>query len=107
MLGLRSPRKQSCRTRGGPLLCRFSKRLSRLRTTGCMMRKWVQSACDDILKLRNRAGLWGYRSDQGSSVEATALACLGLLGCRQETRLQKIGSEVMRAAKWLATMQNP
>ena len=71
------------------------------------MRKWVHSACDDLLRLRNRAGLWGYRSDRGSSVEATALACLGLLGCRQEIPLQKIAGEVMRVSKWLAAMQNP
>ena len=70
------------------------------------MCKRVQSACDDIVRLRNRAGLWGYRSDRGSSVEATALACLGLLGCRQETPSQQIAGVITQAAEWLATMQN-
>jgi hypothetical protein len=70
------------------------------------MSKWVQSASDDLLRLRNRSGLWGYRSDGSSSVEATALACLGLLACRQETSSQKAASVVTRAAEWLATMQN-
>jgi hypothetical protein len=70
------------------------------------MSKWAHSAGDDLFRFRNRSGLWGYRSDGSSSVEATALACLGLLACRQETPSQKVASVVTRAAEWLATMQN-
>ena len=86
--------------------CRHSQRLSRLTTTGCTMRKWIQLACDDIIRLRNRAGLWGYRSDLGSSVEATSLACLGLLSCHEAEPPQKVASAVKRGAEWMATMQN-
>ena len=70
------------------------------------MRKWIQLACDDIIRLRNRAGLWGYRSDLGSSVEATSLACLGLLSCHEAEPPQKVASAVKRGAEWMATMQN-
>jgi hypothetical protein len=69
------------------------------------MRNWVQSACDDVLRLRNRAGLWGYRSDRRSSVEATSLACLGLLCCREAAPSQEAASAVKRGAEWLATLQ--
>jgi hypothetical protein len=70
------------------------------------MRKWVQSACDDLIRLRNRAGFWGYRSDLGSSVEATSLACLGLLCCREAEPSEEIARVVERGAEWLVTMQN-
>ncbi len=70
------------------------------------MRKWVQSAYDDLIRSRNRAGLWGYRSDLSSSVEATSLACLGLLCCGDAQPAEEIASAVKRGAEWLATMQN-
>ena len=71
------------------------------------MRKWIQLACDDIVSLRNRAGLWGYRSDLGSSVEATSLACLGLLCLpRKQSLLRRLPARSSGVRSGWPTMQN-
>ena len=46
------------------------------------MNDWTGRALDELLRLRDRSGAWGYRNDRGPSVEPTALACLGLWSCR-------------------------
>ena len=47
------------------------------------MAEWVEKALSSSWASRTHEGAWGYRKDLGPCVEATALACLGLLGCER------------------------
>src|SRR5208283_1972219 len=38
------------------------------------MNDWTGRALDELLRLRDRSGAWGYRNDRGPSAEPTALA---------------------------------
>src|SRR5262249_53341528 len=69
------------------------------------MREWTDKACSELLGLRNSSGVWGYRTDRGPSVEATALACLGLLSCREGGAGEKAAAALRRGAEWLVAMQ--
>jgi hypothetical protein len=71
------------------------------------MREWVPKASEELLRLRNNSGVWGYRKDRDPSVEATALAGLGLLSScpYREHALEGISSAIHRAANWLVSLQ--
>jgi hypothetical protein len=70
------------------------------------MSEWVEKACSELLRLRNRSGVWGYRTGRAPSVEATALACLGLISCRAAAASTgRILDATHRGANWLAGMQ--
>src|SRR5271157_2343452 len=49
------------------------------------MNDWTGRALDELLRLRDLSGAWGYRNDLGPSAEPTALACLGLWSCRSHS----------------------
>jgi hypothetical protein len=70
------------------------------------MSKWIERARIDLLELRDSSGAWGYRTDRGPSVEATALACLGLLSCSPGDGSGPVLDAVRRGAGWLVGMQN-
>ncbi|MFO0888958.1 MAG: hypothetical protein U0790_07395 [Isosphaeraceae bacterium] len=69
-----------------------------------MHKTWVRSARCELLRRRAREGVWGYRLSSSPSVEATALACLGILG-ESDVAGQEAGEVVHQASDWLVAMQ--
>ncbi len=69
------------------------------------MTGWTACAVDELLRSRHRCGGWGYRSDLDPSVEATALACLGIWSCRALTQQTAAREAVERGARWLRSLQ--
>jgi hypothetical protein len=65
----------------------------------------MEDAREELLSLRTREGAWGYRKDRSPSVEATALACLGLLGSPSGPGREPEVAAAERGARWLTTMQ--
>ena len=70
------------------------------------MAEWVEKASVELLGSRTHEGVWGYRKDLGPCAEATALACLGLLGCERWANHDSWALAVARGAEWLTTLQN-
>lgn len=68
---------------------------------------WIEDATADLLGRRTAEGVWGYREGRSPSVEATALACLGLLARGEEANRAPFNSAVRRGADWLAALQGP
>ncbi len=69
------------------------------------MSGWIDQACGELLRLCRPSGAWGYRTDRGPSVEATALACLGLWSCRDRRPLAAERGAILHGADWLLAMQ--
>lgn len=69
------------------------------------MSDWIDKGRSDLLDLARPSGAWGYRIDRGPSVEATALACLGLWSCRCRPPLAAEPSAILHGADWLLAMQ--
>src|SRR3954451_2601856 len=69
------------------------------------MSDWIDEARAELLRLCRPSGAWGYRVDRGPSVEATALACLGLWSCRRHSPLAGERGTIIRGADWLLAMQ--
>ena len=69
------------------------------------MNDWTGRALDELLRLRDRSGAWGYRNDRGPSAEPTALACLGLWSCRSHSPPEARREAIQRGADWLQTLQ--
>jgi len=69
------------------------------------MNDWTGRALDELLRLRDRSGAWGYRNDRGPSAEPTALACLGLWSCRSHSPPEARRGAIQRGADWLQTLQ--
>src|SRR5450759_1220216 len=61
-----------------------------------VMNDWTGRARSELLKLRDRSGAWGYRTDRGPCVEPTAMACLGLWSCRGESHTEAEPGAVQR-----------
>ena len=70
------------------------------------MNDWTGRAQDELLRLRDRSGAWGYRNDRGPSVEPTALACLGLWSSRNNSPSESRSGAIQRGADWLQSLQN-
>src|SRR4051794_20361840 len=77
-----------------------------LRPEGPSMAEWVEKASVELLGSRTHEGVWGYRKDLGPCAEATALACLGLLGCERWANHDSWALAVARGAEWLTILQN-
>jgi hypothetical protein len=71
------------------------------------MSDWQNYARTQLLKRRNRSGLWGYRREGSPAVEATALASLGVYASWVTSPPDFEGAAVERAADWLEAMQQP
>lgn len=70
-----------------------------------MGNEWLGEARDTLLRLRDRSGAWGYRTDRGPAAEATALAGLGLLSCRTPSGSDAAAEAIKRGADWLGALQ--
>lgn len=70
------------------------------------MKDWTGRAQEELLRLRDRSGAWGYRNDRGPGVEPTVLACLGLWSCRNTSPLEARPGAIRRGADWLLSLQN-
>src|SRR3974390_1824546 len=66
---------------------------------------WIDEARVELLELCRPSGAWGYRIDRGPSVEATALACLGLWSCKDRPPPSAEPCSVLRGADWLLATQ--
>jgi hypothetical protein len=69
------------------------------------MSDWLSRAEDQLLRLRDRCGAWGYRRDRGPTTEVTAIACLGLWSLRALSPSERLRSAIQRGADWLLAMQ--
>jgi hypothetical protein len=69
------------------------------------MNDWTGKAQLELLRRRDRTGAWGYRIDRGSSVEATALACLGLWSCQGHSSPEARPEVIQHGADWLQSLQ--
>jgi len=69
------------------------------------MNDWTARARSELLRLRDRCGAWGYRTDRGPCVEPTALACLGLWSCRGSSPPEAEPGAIQRGADWLQSLQ--
>lgn len=66
---------------------------------------WAAKTRAELLRRRDRQGVWAYRTGNQPAVEPTALACLGLLAGRGNLSSQPVDLAILRAADWLASMQ--
>ena len=71
------------------------------------MSSWINDARRELVGLRGRSGVWGYRRDHRPSVEPTVLACLGLRASAP-TDLSAGDLEITRkVADWMQAIQQP
>jgi hypothetical protein len=66
---------------------------------------WAALGRKNLFTRRKRMGVWGYRTDSHPSVEATALACLGLWCSSGGDASAAEESAVHHGADWLVSMQ--
>ena len=69
------------------------------------MNEWLGAARTALLRLRDRTGAWGYRTDRGPTSEATALCCLGLWSCRGLPPRGADSAAIGGGSDWLQKLQ--
>src|SRR4051812_32550243 len=65
----------------------------------------VEEARKRLLGIRQSGAGWGYRPGTETSVEPTALACLGMMASDPDPTHDSVTA--LGAADWLASIQNP
>lgn len=70
-----------------------------------IMSQWLEAARSVLMRLRDRTGAWGYRTDRGPTTEATALCCLGLWSTRRLLLSSTEREAIDRGADWLQELQ--
>jgi len=71
------------------------------------MPDWVNAARKELLLLSEFGPGWGYRREESSCVEPTALACLAIQATSSSNDSEAITHKMDAAAQWLASIQQP